>query len=566
MTAALASLAPRDPVAEGKEMLFAGDLAGAVAAFQSAARAEPADHESRYWLYSALTAAGDAVGAAASLEEARVLHAVTVLRELGADMTRLQTDRAYCADLGRRAYAAKLMGPASLALGRGLDFERLDPQLMLNYGLSLQHQGRAEEAIQVFRALTEVYPVSGLHQFLLVPHFYVADGIARHTAEAKRWAELHAPPRPAPAFANPPAAGRKLRVGYVAPNFNQFQNRQFAQPVIEAHDQGAFEVFLYPAQAELAAPGITVAAVGGLEDAAAAELIRGHGIDVLIDCWGHNAGNRLGVFALRAAPVQATWLNYQQTTGMTAMDYVLCADCADGPDIEGAFVEKVWRIGDNSAAFRPDGEPSITPAPALKNGYATFASFNNPAKLSDETVAAWARILKGVPDARLTLKYGYFQDPVLQAVTSARFAAHGVDPARIDYRGHSTGEAYVAAFGDVDLALDPSPVPGGTTSLEALSRGVPVLTLMGPNFYARAALPIFVSAGLEDLVAADWDGYVARAIALAGDFDGLQALRARVRAGFATAGYRDQAGVARDMEAAFRGMFAAWELGEGRPA
>jgi protein O-GlcNAc transferase len=550
----------RDPIAEGRAALVAGDAVAAAQIFHGYAQAKPADYESRYWLYSALQAVGASEAASQALEQARVLHSVAAIRAAGADMVRFETDRAYCAEIGRHLYATKMMGPASLALGRGLDFEALDPQLMLSYGLSLQHQGRAEDAIHVFRALAELCPNAEVHQFLLTPHFYVADGIARHAAEARRWAALYAPPRPAPVFANPPAGGRKLRIGYVAPNFNQFQNRQFVQPLLENHDRAAFEVFIYPAQLETAYAEVTVSPIGGLDDAVAAELIRGHGIDVLIDVWGHTAGGRLGVFGHRAAPVQATWLNYQQTTGLTAMDYVLCADCSHGHGMEESFVEKIWRIGANSAPFRPDGEPSAAPAPALKNGYVTFASFNNPAKLTDETVAAWARILQGVASARLILKYGYFADPILRRVTGARFAAHGVDPARIDFRGHSTGEAYAAEFGDVDLALDPAPVPGGTTSLEALSRGVPVLTQDGPTFYARAALPIFITAGLEELVACDWDDYVARAIAIADDIPGLQALRDRARAGFATAGYRDEPAIARDLEKAYRGMFAAWEV------
>jgi protein O-GlcNAc transferase len=442
------------------------------------------------------------------------------------------------------------------------DEQRLEPLLM--YALSLQHQGRAEEAIQVFRAAAELYPGSAAGQFLLLPHFYVQDGIARHAAEARGWIQQHTVQAPEPAFRNPPAGGRKLRVGYVAPSFTQSQVRQFIQPVLESHDRAAFEVFVFPASAEGEggwSQPVQVQAIGSLDDKNAADLIRAQQIDVLIDAWGHTAGSRIGVFAHRPAPVQAAWLNYQQTTGLPAMDYVLHADSADGPGMAEAFVEKVWRVGAVSAPFRPDGDAPTTPAPALKNGYATFGSFNNPAKLSDATVAAWARILKRQPSARLLLKYGYFADPVLCAVTSARFAAHGVDPARIEFRGHTTGEAYVAEFGDVDLALDPSPVPGGTTSLEALSRGVPVLTLDGPTFYSRTALQILTGAGLDELVARDWDDYVDRAVNLSGDGERLQALRDRVRAGFAGAIYRDEARVTRDLERAYRGMFEAWESG-----
>jgi tetratricopeptide (TPR) repeat protein len=562
------NLAVRDLVAEGRAALLAGDAEAAAALFQERAQADPADFESRYGLYSALTALGADEAAAVMLADARVLQAVSVMRELGADVAEANRSPQTAVALAKQLYAARYVATASVAYGLAVSAGDQSPDTLLSFALSLQHQGRVEEAIQVFRALTELYPNPVLHQFLLVPHFYAADGIARHAAEARRWAELYAPPLAVPAFANRPAAGRKLRIGYVAPNFTSFQVRQFIQPIFDNHDRAAFEVFAYPAQAESLGEGIAVTPIGELDDIAAAALIRGHGIDVLIDCWGHTAGSRLGVFGQRAAPVQATWLNYQQTTGLSAMDYALVPQAATGPDADAAFGETVWSAGPVSAAFRPDGEAPVTRAPALANGYATFASFNNPAKLTDETVAAWARILKGVPTARLILKYGYFTDPVLREQTNARFAAHSVDPGRIEYRGHTTGETYVAEFGDVDLALDPSPVTGGTTSLEALSRGVPVLTLHGPSFYSRAALPIFLAAGLDELVAADWDDYVARAIALSADAAGLQALRERTRAGFAIAGYRDEAAVTRALETAFAGMFAALEASAGaaRPA
>jgi predicted O-linked N-acetylglucosamine transferase (SPINDLY family) len=543
------------------QLLLAGDVADALAAAQRRVAEAPQDSNARYGLASALAAGGDAEGASVALNQARLLQSIVLMSGMGADVEAMSRLPAQAVAIGNQLYAARHVAMASVAYGMAVSAGERGGQALLSYGLSLQHQGRAEEAIPVFRAITELYPGAAGDQFLLVPHFYVADGIARHAAEAKAWAARHAPPVPAPPFANPPSAGRRLKIGYVAPSFVGVQVRQFIQPILDAHDRDAFDVFVYPARPETTAGDqpVHVTPIGEIDDRAAADLIRGEGIDVLIDAWGHNAGSRLGVFALRAAPVQATWLNYQQTTGMTAMDYALCADSVDAPRMDEAFVEKVWRVGPTSAPFRPDGPPPITPAPALKNGYPTFASFNNPAKLSDETVAAWARILKGRPEARLILKYGYFEDPVLRSVTAARFAAHGVDPARIDFRGQSKGEAYVAEFGDVDLALDPSPVPGGTTSLEALSRGVPVLTVVGPTFYSRAALQILTGAGLDELVADDWDDYVARAIRLSATPEGLQGLRERTRAGFAAANYRDEAAVTRDLEAAFRGMFEAWE-------
>ncbi|HEX4197797.1 MAG TPA: hypothetical protein VHZ26_10175 [Caulobacteraceae bacterium] len=511
---------------------------------------------------SALAANGDAAAAAAALDDARLLHSIGLMRQMGADVARMAQAADTALEVANQLYRQRYVATASVAYGMALQGgeRRLEP--LLSYGLSLQHQGRAEEAIQVFRAAAELHPGPAIHQFLLFAHFYAKDGIERHAAEASRWAALYTVQPPQPVFANPPSASRRLRLGYVAPSFAQSQLRQFVKPVMESHDREAFDIFLFPARAE-GETGWTrpmgVHPIGGLDDASAADLIRSRGIDVLVDCWGHTAGSRLGVFAHRPAPVQAAWLNYQQTTGLPAMDYALHADCVEGPGMADAFVETPWRVGPTSAPFRPDEESIATPAPALKNGYATFASFNNPAKLSDETVAAWARILKRQPTSRLILKYRYFVDPILCAATSSRFVTHGVDPSRIDFRGHTTGEAYAAEFGEVDLMLDPSPVPGGTTSLEALSRGVPVLALAGPTFYSRTGLQILTGAGLDDLIASDWDDYVARALALSASAAGLQALRDRTRAGFAAANYRDEVAVTRNLERVYRSMFEIWE-------
>ena len=159
------------------------------------------------------------------------------------------------------------------------------------------------------------------------------------------------------------------------------------------------------------------------------------------------------------------------------------------------------------------------------------------------------------------LKYGAFVDPVLQEATRARFAARGVDPERLDFSGHSTGDEYLAAFGELDLALDPSPCAGGTTSSEAVSQGVPLVTLRGPDFYGRLGVLRLEPLGLHSLVAESWDDYVDRALAVTADLRALDALRQSMRARFDGSILRDEAGFARRLEAAFRQMYAIWETG-----
>ena len=564
MSANPASLPERDALAAGRARLLEGDSDGAVQAFAAAARAEPASYEARYWLYSALVAAGDPDGAATALEEARLLHSVAALRALDVDMTRFQTDKAYCADIGERAYAMRLMGPASTALGRSLDFDNLDPQFMLRYGLSLQHQGRLQEAMEVFSAAAGIFANPIVHEFVLNPVFIAQYGPERMAEESRKWGDLYAPPQAsrAAAFTNSRKTDRPLRVGYIGPTFTRNQVTQFLLPVIEAHDPQAVEVYLYCADPDGEGPlpaTCKLRKIGDLPAEQIATMVRGDKIDILIDIWGHTAGSCLPVFSLRPAPVQVAWINFLQSTGLTCMDYVFHCDGMAVPGTEALFTEEIWSLGELMSPSRPAANrPDPVPTPALKNGYVTFGSFNNPAKLNEMTVAAWSLILRQRPDDKLVLKYSYFTDPVLQRVTQARFAAYGVRPEQLEFRGESKGLDYLLEFRDIDLALDPSPAIGGATTHDALGNGVPVLSNMGDNYYARSGACTVLPLGIPELVADDWDDYVQRALDLTADFEALDQLRSRIRPAFEASSYRDEAGFARIVEDAFRQIFARW--------
>jgi protein O-GlcNAc transferase len=562
--AALDGLEASNRTAQGVAAFQAGDFAAAIGHLQTRVMQAPDDFEARYWLASAAAAAGAAEEAAGILSDARAVHAQAFLAAAGVDVIRLRTDRAYAFQIGNNCYAQKFMAAASECFGRALDFDNLDSTVMLSYGLSLQHQGRVQEAVDVFTAASEVFSIPSVHQFLLYPLFCVEDRMARVSAASRRWGELYAPPpdAPPPPFANQRSADRRLRIGYVGPSFTRNQVAPSTVPVFEAHDPKAVQVFLYTPDPAAEGPlpdSCTVRKIGGLSDEDAAALIRRDRIDVLVDVWGHTSGSRLRMFTLKPAPVQIGWINFMQSTGLTCMDYVMHADSMEVPGTEAYFTEEIWRTGEIMAPYRPgpDRHPP-GPTPALKNGYITFGSFNNPVKLNDATVAAWAAILKARPNDRLVLKYGLFVDPVLQRVTQARFAAHGARPDQLEFRGHTTGADYTSEFLDIDLALDPSPVPGGTTTVDAIANGTPVLVLKGDDFYARTPLPLLLPCGLGELVAESWDDYVAKALALTADIAALDALRARVRPGFDNSPYRDEIGFTRRLEADYRRMFQIW--------
>ncbi len=338
---------------------------------------------------------------------------------------------------------------------------------MLSYGLSMQHQGRLTEAMDIFTDAAKTFDNPAVHELLLHPAFLSQCDLSEMAARSRKWGERFATPLTPPKldFANPRAADRPLRIGYLGPSFTRNQVSQFLLPVIEAHDFSAVEVYLYCADPSEEAPlprACLLRKIDGVSSENVAAMVRDDKIDILVDVWGHTAGSRLPVFGYRPAPVQVAWINFVQSTGLTCMDYVIHCDGMDVPGTEAYFTETIWSLGELMSPSRPAAERlDPVPTPARKNGYVTYGSFNNPAKLDEMTVAAWSLILRARPADKLVLKYSYFADPVLQRATQARFAIYGAQPEQIEFRGHSEGLDYLREFQDIDLALDPSPCIGG---------------------------------------------------------------------------------------------------------
>lgn len=538
----------------------------AIARLQALAADDPSNPLVAYWLAAALGAAGRWDEHRSMLQAAQTLHAYKLIQSCDIDPARLESDPAFAAQVAEAFYAQHMVAAASVAYGLACARPDVPLRVLLGHGLSLQHQGRNEEAVQAFTRAHKAYPNDLIaHSFLLYALFYMPDGVRRHAQEARRWARAfeHLPIPLRSSYPNPPAKERRLRLGYVLPTASGGQARQFLSPVLQHHDPSRVSVFLYvnDAGAEVGVGAHAVRSVGHLDDEAAAALIRQDGIDVLVDLWGHTAGGRLGVFARKPAPVQASWLNYVQTTGLEAVDYLIHADCLKVPGAQEHCTETLWYLGPTICPFRPDPRPEPTPTPALAQGFVTFGSYNHPARLNDQTVAAWSAILSQVPGSRLVLRYRYYQDEVLQNVTLMRFVAHGIEPDRIQFREPLSQPDYYRSYAEIDLALDPSPNPGGTTSLDAVANGVPLLTLAGEDYFARIGLAVIEPLGLDELIASDWDDYIGRAVALASDPVGLNALRAKTRSAFDASERRDEPAFTRRLEDTFVEMFRRWEVG-----
>lgn len=368
----------------------------------------------------------------------------------------------------------------------------------------------------------------------------------------------------AAAHRNDEDRNRRLRIGYVSPDLRRHSVAYFLEPLLANLDRSKFEVVAYYNYA--AADEVTVrlralfdawVPTVGLDDQAMAERIRADGIDILVDLAGHTDGNRLPVFARRPAPVQATWLGYLTTTGLDAIDYRITDRHVDPKGYEAHAVEQPLRLPSCYLCYQPDpAAPEVGPLPAATNGYITFGSFNNLAKLSPACIALWASVLAAVPGSRLVLKNRSLADPAMHALVVERFAAQGIAAGRLELNDWQAGmDSHLGGYGRIDIALDTWPYNGVTTTCEALWMGVPVVSRVGATHAARQGRSLLAAIGLSHL-AGDGDAKFVRACqALAGDLAALAALRAGLRERLRASPLLDGAGFARKMAKAYREMW-----------
>ena len=442
----------------------------------------------------------------------------------------------------------------------------------MNLGSLLKDLGRLDEAIVSIGRALEIdpdYVKAGSN--LLFIHNYQADQPAEYLfGEARRYGETVArQARPFSSWESTPDAGRCLRVGFVSGDLCDHPVGHFVEGVLAALSSlyaDRLAIFAYPTRmgSDEVSKRIKSSCrgwcpVASLSDEQLAARIRADGIDILIDLSGHTAGNRLPVFAWKPAPVQVTWLGYLATTGVGAIDYLI-ADAWTLPVSEEAnFTESVWRLPASYVCFTPPVNAAQAGSlPALSNGHVTFGCFNNLSKVNDAVVALWSRVLAAVPGSRLFLKSAQFVEARVRRGMFERFAAFGIAPERLILEGLVPRADYLKPFQRVDIALDPFPYPGITTSVENLWMGVPVLTLSGNSFLSRQGVGLLMNAGLPDWIAGDADEYVALALSHSSDLQRLSSLRAGLRQRVLASPIFDAPLFAHHFEAALRDMWQEW--------
>ncbi len=452
----------------------------------------------------------------------------------------------------------------------GLAFHPGDQDLNVKLTLGLLSCGHAEEAVEVASRALRMRPgdvtLASWRAFALnyLPDPDPGEIKAAHEHYGnlvEGAAGTAAPGGPGTGAAG--NAGDVLRVGLVSPDLRTHSVAFFVEPLLKHFDRAGFEIYCYSTakhEDETSQRFKQLAtqwrAAGTLSDAELAGKIRADRVSILIDLAGHTSANSLPVFAMRPAPVQVTWCGYPSTTGVKGIGYRLVDSLTDPAGAESHCVEKLVRLDPSFLCFQPPAEaPEAAPAPCTAAGHVTFGSFNTLLKLNGRVVAAWAEILRRVPGSRLMLKATQLADARVRADTVKRFVDAGVEAGRVEViEATASQKDHLALYGRMDIALDPFPYAGTTTTCEAMWMGVPVVTLRGRSHAGRVGVSLLTNVGLTELIADDLEKYIGLAVELAGDGTRLGTLRSGMRARMAGSVLCDGPSFARRFESALRAM------------
>lgn len=439
-----------------------------------------------------------------------------------------------------------------------------------NYrGLTLLEVGRVEEGLAALRRALQLDPAytrarsNYLFGLNYDPKLTGPQMLAEHLAFDEQYRAT-----PSRSFANVRDPERRLRVAYVSPDFKRHSCAFFIEPLLAAHDQRTVEVVCYcdvhlsDAVTERIKRNVPHwRDTSKMLDHEFIQTVLDDRIDIIVELAGHTGNNRLSALAARLAPIQISWLGYPCTTGLSAIGYRITDALADPVGMtDGHYSETLIRLPRTFLCYRPPDEaPATGPLPSLSGGPFTFGSFNNLPKVNDAVVAAWAEILRRVPDSRLLLKSRALglEEPADRVRRS--LVERGIDSGRIEFVGWQRDPAdHLRLYGRIDLGLDPFPYNGTTTTCEAMWMGVPVLTVAGQRHAARVGVSLLSQLGLKQLITGTTEEYIARAVEIATNREDLAALRETLRARMAASPLCDAEAFARDMEAAYRAVWRDW--------
>jgi protein O-GlcNAc transferase len=440
-----------------------------------------------------------------------------------------------------------------------------------NLGLALEKLGLIDQAVAEFRRALQINPGfrSAHTSLILAMHFQVGSDPQAIYQEHVYWNRAFAQPlaQLAQLHFNSAEPERRLRVGYVTPDFRQHSVSFFIEGLLAAHDPRQIDVFCY---VDLVKPDATTDRlrklvpnwrdITGRSDREVSRLILQDQIDILVDLAGHTGGNRLLVFATKPAPVQVSYLGYIDTTGMDAIDYRLSDPFVDLPGMTERFhSEELVRLPQTFACYSPPAEaPAVGPLPALANGYVTFGSFNILPKINQPLLECWCEVMNRVPRSRLVVLADGLKYPSVQRSIFELFQRGGVEPERLTLLDQLSMDEYLATHQRVDVSLDSFPVNGHTVTCHGLWMGVPAVCLAGSTYCQRLGFSVMSNLGLGELVGQTAGEYVNIAVKLAGDLPRLAELRGTLRQRMSQSPLMNRTRFARQVEEAYRNLWRRW--------
>lgn len=451
---------------------------------------------------------------------------------------------------------------------------RLDPdyaEAHSNLGNVLIKQGKPLAAVEKYKRALALNPelTDTYSNYLLSLHYDQFLDASELFSEHKKWSSRVTTNRinTLPPHKNDQSKHRRLRIGYVSPDFRRHSVAFFIAPLMAAHDRDAFEIICFSnvSQPDKVTEQIQSLAdrwvnIAGLSDEEAARTIYEEQVDILVDLAGHTARNNLLAFARKPAPVQATYLGYPNTTGLEAVDYRITDLWADRADAEDLHTEQLVRLPGGFLCFgAPQDTPEVGDLAALQAGRVTFGSFNNRAKVTLKVVEIWAQILNSVPHAKLLLKNHSFADRRTCRELHAAFRQFGVEEQRIELLSYVRSyNEHLDIYNQVDIGLDTFPYNGTTTTCEAMWMGVPIISLAGSSHASRVGVSLLKSVGLADWIAETETEYVCKAVESARDLERLQSIRRSLRQKMMESPLCNSQRLARSLEMFYREVWTRW--------
>jgi predicted O-linked N-acetylglucosamine transferase (SPINDLY family) len=451
---------------------------------------------------------------------------------------------------------------------------KIAPQLVniqLNMGNCYSSLGEHERALRMYNMSLDIAPdfLEAANAILFAKDLMSVQTVEGAQADRKTWSakfadnlsrQRHHP--------NDTEPSRRLRIGYVSADFREHSAARSFGAIFVHHDRENFELFAYHTTrrpddeyTKMFRENVDHwERITDTNDQDVAALVRRDKIDILVDLSGHSGGNRLLMFALKPAPIQVTGWGYATGTGMAAMDGLFADEITVPADERKFYAEEILYLPCIDCPYWVETFPEVTELPALApdaNGIITFGSLNRLAKVTEDTLKLWARVLVSVPNSAFVMKAGEFSEAKPRERITKRFGELGVAPERLILLGSSDWRGHMETYGKIDISLDTIPQGGGVTTLEGLMMGVPVVALRWPTIPGRVSCSIMTACGLPDWVAETQDEYVAKAVKKASDLKALGELRRVIRPMFqGTVG--DGLAAARAVEARYRMLWLRW--------